>query len=98
MAVSPEARSRPTYLDWNDALAAYFFMPGMAGRAVYLYVNEDVINEVGTPLGGGVPEFTAAVRQGPSWVNATKLGPEVDLHARHHRRSQGHEMILEVLG
>ena len=30
-------------------------------------------------------------------VNATKLGPEVDLHARHHRRSQGHEMILEDL-
>ena len=29
--------------------------------------------------------------------NATKLGPEVDLHARHHRRSQGHEMILEDL-
>jgi len=73
MAVSPEARSRPTYLDWNDALAAYFFMPGMAGRAVYLYVNEDVINEVGTPLGGGVPEFTAAVRQGPSWVTKTSL-------------------------
>jgi len=32
-----------------------------------------------------------------SWGNATKLGPEVDLHARHHRRSQGHEMILEDL-
>ena len=31
------------------------------------------------------------------WRNATKLGPEVDLHARHHRRSQGHEMILEDL-
>jgi len=30
-------------------------------------------------------------------TNATKLGPEVDLHARHHRRSQGHEMILEDL-
>jgi len=29
--------------------------------------------------------------------NATKSGPEVDLHARHHRSSQGHEMALERL-
>jgi len=29
--------------------------------------------------------------------NAGKLGTEVDLHAMHHRRSQGHEMILRSL-
>jgi len=41
--------------------------------------------------------FIVIYPQGTPGSNATKLGLEVDLHARHHRRSQGHEMILEDL-
>ena len=51
-----------------------------------------------TPLFEQPGEVTGlAERDEPTERNATKLGLEVDLHARHHRRSQGHEMILEDL-
>jgi hypothetical protein len=56
---------------WNDALAARFFHPEAAGQQVYLYITEDVIEEVGRPFGGGVDEFIAAVRTGPPGANAT---------------------------
>ena len=35
-----------SYQQWNDALAARFFTPDMAGRDVYLYVNQDMIDEM----------------------------------------------------
>jgi hypothetical protein len=61
-----------TYLRWNDLLAAHFFSPEMAGRAVYLYVNEELLVELGRPWGVGVPEFLSAVKEGPPW--ATREG------------------------
>jgi hypothetical protein len=57
-----------TYLLWNDALARHFFRPEMAGRDVRLYVNEELIEELGRPLGGGVSEFVEAVKAGPPWA------------------------------
>lgn len=56
---------RSAYFTWNDALAARFFCPEAAGQPVYLFVTNDVVREVGRPLGGGVDEFLAAVRAGP---------------------------------
>ncbi|MGH2626400.1 MAG: hypothetical protein ACRDHY_07100, partial [Anaerolineales bacterium] len=58
----PQASS---YMAWNDSLAGRFFHPAAAGQQVYLYVTEDVVQEVGRPLGGGVEEFITAVRTGP---------------------------------
>lgn len=54
-----------TYFAWNDAIAAHFFRPASASRLVYLFVTEELIVELGRPLGGGVQEFLAVVRQGP---------------------------------
>ena len=34
------------YQQWNDALAARFFNSDMAGRNVYLYVNQEMIDEM----------------------------------------------------
>ncbi|MXZ90336.1 MAG: hypothetical protein F4W95_13485 [Chloroflexi bacterium] len=34
------------YQKWNDALAERFFNPDMAGRNVYLHVNQDMIDEM----------------------------------------------------
>ena len=53
------------YLAWNNALAAHFFHPGMAGTPVYLFVTEDVITEVGRTIADGPEGFFAAVRAGP---------------------------------
>jgi hypothetical protein len=57
--------SGQNYMAWNDALAARFFNPESADQPVYLYVNEEIINEVGRPLGGDFDGFKAALRAGP---------------------------------
>jgi hypothetical protein len=54
------------YLDWNNAIAARIFRPEMAGRQVFLYVNDDLIEEIGGE--GSIPRFVAAVEAGPPWV------------------------------
>lgn len=56
-----------TYLEWNDAVAATIFRPEMAGRQVFLFVNNDLIEEIGGQ--GSVRRFVAAVEQGPPWVD-----------------------------
>jgi len=43
----------------------------MAGREVLLYVNEEIIEEIGEPEGVGVEDFIESVKKGPEW--ATKL-------------------------
>lgn len=60
------------YLAWNDALAAHFFRPAVASHAVYLFVTEELVAQLGRPLRGGVDEFVAAVRAGPP--GATRSG------------------------
>lgn len=78
----------PEYTAWNDALAARFFSPEFAERQVFLYVTDDVINEVGRPLGGGVDEFLAAVHAGPP--GATRHGHcQRALRVMHGWRDQG---------
>ncbi len=35
------------YLEWNDKLAAHFFNPEMAGREVFLYITQELLDDVG---------------------------------------------------
>jgi hypothetical protein len=56
-----------TYLEWNDAVAAAIFRPEMAGRQVFLFVNNDLVEDLGGE--GSVPRFVAAVEKGPPWVD-----------------------------
>jgi hypothetical protein len=63
-----------SYLEWNDALAAHFFRPGKAGQPVNLYTNEELISELGRPIGSGVSDFVSAVKQGPPWATRDGLG------------------------
>lgn len=60
------------YLAWNDRIASHFFRPEMAGRRVHLYVNEDVISELGGPT-AGLDDFVEAVKVGPPWVTRRGL-------------------------
>jgi hypothetical protein len=59
------------YLEWNDQIASHFFRPEMAGRRVHLYVNEDLIAELGHST-SGLDDFIEAVKAGPPW--ATRQG------------------------
>ena len=52
------------YLDWNDAIAEYFFQPDSAGRRVHLYVAQDTIRRIGEPRGCGPEDFVEAVKEG----------------------------------
>lgn len=52
------------YRDWNDLIAAHFFHPDMAGRNVYLYVTQDLINKLGQDEGLGISDFIKAVKTG----------------------------------
>src|SRR4051794_39882083 len=60
------------YLHWNDAVAARFFRPDMAGRRVFLYVTDETIAEVTASLGKTRDAIVAVVRDGgPPWVNSS---------------------------
>ena len=52
------------YKAWNDALAARFFNEAMDGRNVHLYVNQDLITEVGQGL-PGAGNFPSAITGHP---------------------------------
>src|SRR5690348_7139074 len=60
--------SASTYMPWNDALAAHFFLPEAADRPVHLFVTEQVIDEVGRPFDQGFADFVGAIRAGPPGV------------------------------
>ncbi len=55
-----------SYLQWNDAIASRIFRPEMAGRAVFLYVDERLIESIGGP--GSLPAFVQATSEGPPWA------------------------------
>src|SRR5688572_2573345 len=57
-----------TYLQWNDAIAAAFFRPEMAGRDVLLSVTHDQVRALGR--GDDVGRFINAVAQGPPWADS----------------------------
>jgi len=60
------------YLRWNDALAARFFNPDMAGRTVHLYVNQKLISDLERELEVEAGKFLDAMQEGPPW--ATRQG------------------------
>jgi hypothetical protein len=62
-----------TFLEWNDKLAAHFFRPEMAGRQVFLFVTEDLLDELGAETGDACRHFVWAVKGGHPWKPAEYL-------------------------
>lgn len=54
------------YSRWNNALAAHFFRPDMAGRPVHLYVTDELLTDLGSRFGSSCEGFLEAVQTGPS--------------------------------
>lgn len=52
------------YRDWNNQIAAHFFHPGMAGKNVYLYVNQELINSIGQKDKVSFTDFINAIKTG----------------------------------
>lgn len=52
------------YRDWNDRIAAHFFRPEMAGKSTYLYVTQELIDDLGQPEHVGCADFINAVKKG----------------------------------
>lgn len=78
-----------SYLEWNDKIADLFFRPEMAGQSVWLYLTEEVIQELASQLGNeGLSDFVAAVKTGPDWVRARGLCQRA-LQAYHAWRDSG---------
>ena len=59
------------YLEWNNRLAKYFFNEEMAGREVLLYINEEIINNIGDDI-GNKDDFVRAVKEGPEYASSKK--------------------------
>jgi hypothetical protein len=59
------------FLRWNDSIAAHFFRQEMSGRRVFLFLTEDVLQEVSSGT-AGVDDFMEAIRIGPP--NVTRQG------------------------
>ncbi|MGD0784317.1 MAG: hypothetical protein ABR969_00685 [Sedimentisphaerales bacterium] len=57
------------YLEWNDLIAKHFFNEEKAGREVLLYVNEQLLETLGSEQKVGKDDFINALRIGPPWVN-----------------------------
>jgi hypothetical protein len=55
------------YLEWNDRLATHFFRPEMAGRSVFLYVTQELLDELGTLTRDTWRDFVAATKVGHYW-------------------------------
>jgi hypothetical protein len=60
-----------TYLEWNDRLAAHFFRPEMAGRSVFLYVTQELLDELGAPANDTWRGFVSAVKTGHQWCRSS---------------------------
>jgi hypothetical protein len=62
------------YLSWNDKIAAHFFNDRMAGRDVLIFVNEQILEELGADNGADngsdVNDFVQSVKCGPDWVTS----------------------------
>jgi hypothetical protein len=62
-----------TFLEWNNTIARHFFREENAGRTVYLYVTQKLIEELGSATGETLGDFIAAMKAGPSWATRTGL-------------------------
>ena len=60
------------YLAWNDLISKHFFNEENAGREILLYVNEELLETLGSEQSVGKDDFINAVKIGPSW--ATRQG------------------------
>jgi len=56
------------YLNWNNAIGAKFFNRDRDGTRVFLYVNRDIINEIGAPYQSDNEDFLKAIKTGPPWI------------------------------
>lgn len=65
--------STDPYLEWNSALVARFFGPEHSGESVFLYANEDLIEEVAQEINSSPLQFVDAVKVGPPWVSSGGL-------------------------
>lgn len=54
-------------LEWNDKLAAHFFRPEMAGRQVFLFVTEDILNEIAAGSGETWQHFVWVLKGTHPW-------------------------------
>lgn len=61
-SLSYTAKNTRSYSEWNDIIAQHFFNPEMAGRNVYLYVTEDLINSLGISKGVSCQDFIQTVK------------------------------------
>lgn len=77
------------YMKWNDALARHFFRPEFGGQAVWLFVTDDLIDELGTTIEeGDSSAFVDAVKIGPPWATTGSLCQRA-LHAYEGWRERG---------
>ena len=76
------------YLLWNNAIAKRFFNPDMAGRSVYLYVNDKLISDLESELGHAAGSFMDAVQEGPRWTTRPGICQRA-LQARRGWRARG---------
>jgi hypothetical protein len=54
-----------SYKKWNMVIAEHFFHPEMDGREVLLFIDDQVINELGKSIGQDLQGFISSVIQGP---------------------------------
>lgn len=61
------------YSEWNDLIARKFFNEEMAGREVLLYVNKEIIAQLGSEADAGVDDFIRSIKEGPSWIREDEV-------------------------
>lgn len=61
------------YLGWNTIITEHFFKEQMAGKEVVLYVDNKLIEMLGTTTGDGVANFIESIKNGPPGVTRSSL-------------------------
>lgn len=59
------------YLEWNNLIAKHFFNEEKAGKEVLLYVNDEILKEIGR--GAGVDDFIKSIKTGPQWASHSSI-------------------------
>ena len=54
------------YLEWNNLIAKHFFNEENTGKEVLLYVNDEILGEIGK--GSDVDDFIQSIKIGPRWA------------------------------
>jgi hypothetical protein len=61
------------YIEWNNLIGKHFFNETNSGREVFLYVNDDVLNEIGQETNCDVNDFIESIKMGPSWLDLERF-------------------------